>query len=54
MKDSGVVGVVGVRAERRVEGGGGMPKRVLTSKELLKPDKNGDRLPPNAATTAAY
>ena len=54
VKDSGVVGVVGVRAERRVEGGGGMPKRVLTSKELLKPDKNGDRLPPNAATTAAY
>ena len=54
VKDSGVVGEVGVRAERREEVGGGMPKRVLTSKELLKPDKKGDRLPPKAATTAAY
>ena len=54
VKDSGVVAEVGVRAERREEGGGGMPKRVLTSKELLKPDKKGDRLPPKAATTAAY
>ena len=31
-----------------------MPKRVLTSNELLNPDKNGDRLPPKVATKAAY
>ena len=42
------------RAERRGEVGGGRPKRVLTRSELLNPDKNGDRLPPKAATTAAY
>ena len=33
---------------------GGSPKSVLTSSELLNPDKNGLKLPPNAATTAAY
>ena len=30
------------------------PSNVFTSKELLNPDRNGLKLPPNAATTAAY
>lgn len=30
------------------------PSKELTSNELLKPDKNGLKLPPKAATTAAY
>ena len=41
--EAGCVGVVG-----------GKPRRVLTNKELLNPDKNGLKFPPNAATTAAY
>ena len=41
------------------EGGAGgaapwPPSSVFTSNELLNPDKNGLKLPPKAATTAAY
>lgn len=41
------------------EGGAGgaapwPPSKVFTSSELLNPDKNGLKLPPKAATTAAY
>jgi len=41
------------------EGGAGgaapwPPSNVFTSNELLNPDKNGLKLPPKAATTAAY
>lgn len=32
----------------------GKPNKVFTSNELLKPDKNGEKEPPKAATTAAY
>lgn len=46
---------------RGINGGGaevapwwGKPNKVFTSNELLKPDKNGEKEPPKAATTAAY
>ena len=42
---------------RRLGGVGGappLPNNVFTSNELLNPDKNGVKLPPKAATTAAY
>ena len=35
-------------------GGAPLPSNVFTSNELLNPDKNGEKLPPKAATTAAY
>ena len=55
MKDSLELGFRDPGCRREVVGGVVvMPKRVLTSNELLNPDKNGDKLPPKVATNAAY